>query len=61
MVNEEQQYIIDRLISGSVTKEQFASMRSYARKLGNLSRSIELAVVFEVYKYRIKYGKERKT
>lgn len=61
MVNAEQEYLIAMLLSGDTSKEQFASMRSYARKLGNLSRSIELAAVFEVYKYKVKYGKERET
>lgn len=58
-LNEYQEGILSDLLSGNMDKCQFSSMRSNARRTGNIERSLELAAVFEIYKYRIKYAKER--
>lgn len=51
-LTEEQETLIAQLLSGTLTKAKFSSMRSYARKIGDLERSVLLSEVFEVYKYR---------
>ena len=53
-LTEEQETLITELLSGTLTRSKFSSMRSYARKIGDLERSIMLSEVFEVYKYRNK-------
>ena len=58
-LTEEQETLITELLSGTLTRAKFSSMRSYARKVGDLERSIMLSEVFEVYKYRSKHAKER--
>ena len=58
-LTEEQETLITELLSGTLTRAKFSSMRSYARKIGDLERSIMLSEVFEVYKYRNKHAKER--
>lgn len=58
-LTEEQENLVTQLLSGVLHKTRFSSMRSYARKIGDLERSIMLSEVFEVYKYRIKYAEKR--
>ena len=53
-LTEEQETLITELLSGTLTRAKFSSMRSYSRKIGDLERSIMLSEVFEVYKYRNK-------
>lgn len=52
-LSEYQQEILSGLLDGSVSKEKFGSMRSNARRYGNLQRSVDLAIVQEYYKFEI--------
>lgn len=52
-LNEYQIEVLNKLVSGELTKTQFSTMRSAARRYNKLERSIELAVVFEVYKSKL--------
>lgn len=52
-LTEYQQSILSGLLDGSVSKEKFGSMRSNARRYGNLQRSVDLAIVQEYYKFKI--------
>lgn len=53
-LNSEQEKLVNDLISGVLTKKQFSAMRSSMRRYNKLDRSIDLAIIFEVYKYRLK-------
>ncbi|AUR86307.1 hypothetical protein NVP1084O_100 [Vibrio phage 1.084.O._10N.261.49.F5] len=59
-LNDYQQSLLDKLLNGEVSKIQFANMRSNARRSNNILKSVELATVFEIYKYRINNAEERK-
>lgn len=48
-----QEEVLKGLLEGTITKEKFGSMRSNARRYGNLQRSVELAVVQEYYKFKM--------
>lgn len=52
-LTEYQQSVLSGLLDGSVSKEKFGSMRSNARRYGNLQRSVDLAIVQEYYKFKI--------
>lgn len=59
-LNERQEILLSKLLSGELTKPQFASMRSNARRSNDITLSIQLAEVFEVYKYKVKNEEARK-
>lgn len=58
-LTQSQEELIEKLLSGELSKKTFADMRSNARRYNNLQLSIELAEVFETYKYRLKHAEER--
>lgn len=49
-----QQEVLTGLLNNTISKDQFAQIRSNSRRYNNLQRSVDLAQVFEVYKQRIK-------
>ncbi|AUR91656.1 hypothetical protein NVP1161O_214 [Vibrio phage 1.161.O._10N.261.48.C5] len=53
-LSEYQDGILKSLISGKISCKKLAEMRSNARRYGNLDKSIELAIVNEIYKYEVK-------
>lgn len=55
MITEEQRKLVDQLHSGKLTVFKINELRSNARRYGNLNRSIDLAVAYEVYKQESKY------
>lgn len=58
-LNSYQEETLNKLLTGDLSKVQLANMRSNARRSKNLQRSIDLAVVFEIYKFEMQYAEER--
>lgn len=56
MFSDYQKDILSKLHSGELTKSQFNTLRSDARRYNKLERSIQLATLYEIYKYEVKYG-----
>ena len=53
-LNEDQKAIVEDLLSGELTLKQLNARRSDARRFNNITLSISLAMVNEVYKYTLK-------
>lgn len=53
-LSEYQGELLKNLLSGKISCKKLAEMRSNTRRYGNLDKSIELAIVNEIYKYEVK-------
>lgn len=54
-LSEYQIEVLSGLLSGEISRKKLTELRGNARRYRNLSKSIELSTVNEIYKYEEKY------
>jgi hypothetical protein len=42
-------FVLEGLLSGRITREQFHNRKSYARKTGNLTKVLDYSIAWEIF------------